>query len=67
MVRRDGDRFGMLETLREFALDLDRARTELGPEVAAAAWEEGWRTPFDHAIVLALQADLSASPTVASG
>jgi hypothetical protein len=33
---------------------LGRARSELGAQAAAAAWEEGRRTPFDRAIALAL-------------
>jgi hypothetical protein len=46
---------------------LDRARAERGPEAAAAAWEEGGRAPFERAIALALEGDLSPSPAAASG
>jgi len=33
------------------------AEPELGEEAATAAWEEGRRTGFEHAIALALDAD----------
>jgi predicted ATPase/class 3 adenylate cyclase len=46
---------------------LDRARADLGAEAAAAAWEEGRRTPLEQAIAAALEGDLTRSPAVASG
>ena len=36
---------------------LGQARAELGKDAANAAWEEGQRTGFDHAIALALDAE----------
>jgi len=41
---------------------LGRARSELGEDAAIAAWEEGRRTGFEHAIALAL--DANASPAL---
>ena len=35
---------------------LGRARAELAEDAATAAWEEGRRTRFEHAIALALDA-----------
>ena len=35
---------------------LGRARAELAEDAASAAWEEGRRTGFEHAIALALDA-----------
>jgi hypothetical protein len=48
-----------LETLFWSALlerYLGRARAELAEDAATAAWEEGRRTRFEHAIALALDA-----------
>ena len=39
---------------------LGRARAELAEDAAAAAWEEGRRTRFEHAIALALDPDVRA-------
>jgi len=36
---------------------LGLARSRLGPEAAAAAWDEGRRTSFEQAVALALAAD----------
>lgn len=40
---------------------LGQARAALGEPVAAAAWEEGRRTWFEHAIALALELEKSAA------
>jgi hypothetical protein len=39
---------------------LGLARNALGPEAAAAAWEEGRRTTFEHAVALALSVEGAA-------
>ena len=47
---------------------LGRARVELGVDAANAAWDEGRRTGFEHAIALALDADTApALVRVSSG